>query len=71
MSEIEKLKRLVELASESKEPRQALVDELLQCLATADAASFIALYERDQPDAGEILRVINRYAKALRTLRAK
>ena len=71
MSEVDKLKRLVELATKRETPRNSLVDELLRHIAAADAASFVEVYEREQPSAGEILRVINRYSKALRALRAK
>ncbi len=71
MSEIDKLKRLVELATEREKPRQFLIDELLQYIVAADTASFVQLYESEMPSAGEMVRVIARYAKALRALRAE
>lgn len=71
MGEVDKLKRLVAMTAPRDSPRDALVEALLRHIADADAASFVELYESERPSAGEMLLVINRYAKALRALRAK
>ncbi|NNG03501.1 MAG: hypothetical protein HKM95_05300 [Inquilinus sp.] len=71
MTEIEKLRKIVQLAVKSDEPRQDLIDQLLHHIAAGDSVAFIETYDDEQPTSGEMLRVISRYSKALRALRAK
>ena len=69
MTDIDKLRKIVAIAAKADAPRLWLVDRLLRHIAEGDTAAFIDTYDRDTPTSGEMLRVISRYAKALRTLR--
>ena len=71
MSDIENLKKIMELAVKADQPRQDIVDRLLRHIADGDAAGFVKTYNSEYPTAGEILRVFTRYTKALRGLRTK
>lgn len=71
MSEIDKLKKIMDVAVKTDRPRQALIDRLLRQIADGDTAAFIETYDDEQPTSGEMLRVISRYTKALRKLRAR
>lgn len=71
MTEIEKLKRIIDVAVKSDKPRQPLIDLLLRHIADGDTAAFINTFDDQQPTSGEMLRVISRYTRALRDLRAK
>ena len=71
MSEIDRLRKIVEVAVKSDEPRQPVIDQLLRQIADGDTAGFIATFDDEHPTSGEMVRVISRYTKALRNLRAR
>ncbi|NNG03504.1 MAG: hypothetical protein HKM95_05315 [Inquilinus sp.] len=71
MSQIDRLKRLVETAMKADRPRRDVVDRLLYHIVEGDSAGFVDAYDREQPSSGEMLRVISRYGRALRDLRTK
>ena len=71
MSQVDKLKRLVEMALKADRPRRAVVDRLLFHIVEGDAAGFVETFDQEHPSSGEILRVISRYGRALRDLKAK
>lgn len=66
---IEDIKKLMALAVKTDQPRQELVDRLLRHIAESDSLGFIETYDNERPTAGEMLRVVARYTKAMRALR--
>ena len=71
MSEIDKLKRLVEMAVTADRPRRAVVDRLLFHIIEGDAAGVLETFDMEHPSSGEMLRVISRYGRALRDMRTR
>lgn len=71
MSEIDKIKRIVEMAVKADRPRRAVVDRLLFHIVEGDAAGFVETFDLEHPSSGEMLRVISRYGRALRDLKTR
>ncbi len=71
MSQVEKLKQLVEMALRADRPRRAVVDRMLYHIIEGDAAGFVETFDQEHPSSGEMLRVISRYGRALRDLKTK
>ena len=71
MSQVDKLKRLVEMALKADRPRRAVVDRMLYHIIEGDAAGFLETFDEEHPSSGEMLRVISRYGRALRDLKTK
>lgn len=71
MDQVERLKRLVEIALKADRPRRAVVDRLLFHIVEGDAAGFVETFDQEHPSSGEMLRVISRYGRALRDLKTR
>ena len=71
MSQVDKLKQLVEMTLKADRPRRAVVDRMLFHIIEGDAAGFVETFDEEHPSSGEMLRVISRYGRALRDLKTK